>query len=342
MKTTIKDIARIAEVAPSTVSRAINGRAGVSKTVSRKILKICEKLNYKPNNTARNLVLGETGNIGFMMNRTHSPIFSDLFYSEVLSGIELECEKNDYNLLFSTFKQNKKENKQNTKGNQYKLPKIVADNKVDGIILAGYGLDNQILNGLSDSKFPAVLIDNGFQSTGIDLIQVDNLKGGMIATNYLIDKGHRNIAYIGGSMTNISFRDRFRGFQIALSENNIKDKHNLIKVNDLSWGFDAMKELLKESSFTALFACNDLTALNAISVMRGQGIEPGSDIEIIGFDDIITAANFNPPLTTIKVKKEDMGRIAARKLFERLNNNTEEYKGMTTLVPVELVKRGTA
>ena len=164
----------------------------------------------------------------------------------------------------------------------------------------------------------------------------------MIATNYLIDKGHRNIAYIGGSMTNISFRDRFRGFQIALSENNITDKHNLIKVNDLSWGFDAMKELLKESSFTALFACNDLTALNAISVMRGQGIEPGSDIEIIGFDDIITAANFNPPLTTIKVKKEDMGRIAARKLFERLNNNTEEYKGMTTLVPVELVKRGTA
>jgi len=330
MSVTIKDIAQKANVSISTVSKALNNKEGVSELTKQKILNICKNLDYFPSRSEVNLV--NTQNIGFISSRSHGPLFHNPFYSLVISGVEIEIEKHDYNLLFSTIKLEEYDLKE--------VPQIIKQNKVDGLILAGADIPVELIKKIEEINFPTVLVDNYIDSNKIDYVVSDNYHGALTAVKYLIDKGHREIGFVGGPLNHLSFLERFRAYKMELLEHKIPINENYVKIEKHEPGYmgiKAARELLKGKLPTAIFAANDEIALNIMKTFQNEGIKIPEDVSLIGFDNIDITRYTSPALTTIDINKETMGQEATKKLFDRIEN--PEKLATKSVIPTELIER---
>lgn len=330
MNVTINDIAEKAGVSISTVSKSLNDKGGVSPVTRQKVLNIAKELGYFSYHSQANL---KTHNIAFIMSRRHIPIFNNPFYTRVIAGVEIEVENYDYNLLFSTIKLDALESKE--------VPSIISQNKVDGLILAGADINQDMIRAIEELKFPTVLVDNYLRSPIMDSIVSDNFNGAMEAVKYLIELGHKNIAFAGGPMSHPSFEERYKAFQLEMLENNLEINKKFVKYQDhlsQDMGERLAEQFLKAEKLpTAVFAANDAIAIGLLQTFNKYGVEVPADISIIGFDNIELTAFTSPKITTVSVDKEGMGQEAARKLFDRIQN--PEKKSTKSVIPTKLIER---
>jgi LacI family transcriptional regulator len=324
---TIKEIAKLADVAQSTVSKALNDRPDVSPETKRKIIEIAKQYNFVPNAFGKGLKSRTTENIGVIFCRESQPLSGNPFYSRVLEGIEAELAMNNYNLVLQLIPESQQE----------MLPKMVRQRQVDGLILAGIFQEQFIKNILSNNIF-VVLIDPKILTNNCSQVLIDNEYGAFTATQYLIQKGHRRIGFISGDLERLSFKQRFNGYKKALEYNNIAVDKALIQTGGLEKGYDHVKSLLMlDNRPTAVFAANDINAIHGYKAIQEQNLKIPDDVSIIGFDDIDLAKYSMPSLTTVRVYKEELGSIGVRTLLQMING--ESKTPVTTIVPTRLIER---
>ena len=331
---TIKDVAKEANVSIATVSLVINNNGRISQETRKKVLRAIRKLNYHPSRSARGLASRKTGNIGFVLTEKHF-LKTESFYTRVFLGTEFEARNNDYYVLLATISSSFK------KGDA--LPRFILERNFDGVIIGGK-VPDAFIDSLSNYKTPVVFVDYQPSKGDFPSIQIDNLKGGMLATEHLINKGHKNIAFIGGEISHPSIRDRLIGYKLAHERANIKFNEKMVITNNDDQsrqnGYKSARELfLNGNEVTAVFSSNDDTAIGVMQFIKDKSFQIPSDISIIGFDDVETDLLIDPPLSTIRVPKIKMGTEAVQLLMNVLNTKINSAKKI--IVPVELIVRET-
>ena len=328
MKLTIKDIARIAGVSPTTVSRVINkkSRGYMKKETEQRILRIVRDFNYVPDARAKALRGVKTHLIGVIV-----PEVLSCSYQEFTGTIVKICYEKGYGTLICS--------SENNTERELAYIRILESQRVDGIIIISERLKAQAVNDLINKGIPIVLVDEDIPGAEVPAVVTDYYGGSLRATQYLIDIGHKRIAFIKGKPTTPSSKERFRGYIEALRKNNLDVEDRLIKAGDFTYesGYKATEELLKESSgdFTAIFCSSDLMALGAIRCIQEKGKNVPADYSVIGFDNIYFSSINNPPLTTVDVPFCKLTETA----IDMVKNWTEKGKRERTICEAKLIVR---
>jgi LacI family transcriptional regulator len=324
---TIKDIARLANVSQSTVSKALNCRPDVGEETRKRILQIAEEHEFTPNAFGKGLKGRFTENIGVIFRRENRPLSSNPFYSRVLEGVEAETALNNFNLVLHMVPEDQ----------PARLPKMVKERQVDGVILVGIQHE-EFVDLLKSAGIPIVLVDPKRPETDCSQVLIDNENGAYIATQHLLDKGHSRIGFVSGELSRLSFKQRFDGYVKALKKAGIAIDRDLVATGGIEAGYEHTRKLLAlDRRPTAIFATNDLNAIYGYRAIAEAGLKIPDDISVVGFDDIDLANMASPSLTTVRVYKEELGSVAVRALRDLVlaTNSSNE----TTLIPVKLIER---
>lgn len=332
MAPTIKDVAKKANVSIATVSLVINNHKRISDGTKRKVNKAIRELKYHPSRSARGLVSRQTGNIGFILTEDHF-LRSEPFYTRVFLGTEFEARQNEHYIFLTTIP--------STFSKDDKLPRFVVERNVDGVIIAGK-VPDEIIARLQRYELPLAFVDYYSPDQKYSVVLIDNISGGLMATQHLIDLGHRKVGFIGGDINHPSINDRYQGYKLALERASIPFDERLTIIDEdypaRENGYRGAEKLLKKySDLTAIFTCNDAMAIGVMQYLKDKKFNIPKDISLIGFDDVEADLSLDPPLTTIRVPKIEMGVEVMRIMSEILKNKTNSAKKI--LVPVEVVVR---
>ncbi|MCK4577563.1 MAG: LacI family DNA-binding transcriptional regulator [Candidatus Marinimicrobia bacterium] len=325
----------MAGVSVSTVSLVHSKRGYVSAKTRVKVEKVIAKHNYHPKQSARNLASGRTGNIGFILSDIHLSS-TEMFYSRVLLGAELEARKRDYYILLTTADEGFQPPKD--------APRFLKSGDVDAVIIAG-SVPNELIEYVQELKLPYVLVDYRHPAIKSNLVLIENFDGAHVAVNHLLDNGHKQIAFVGGSFNHSSIQERFRGYQAALLSSgldevaNNKSIHYLVQQEITTQiGFDGICELLDNNvKIDAVVCANDTTAIGCLQALKQRQISIPQDIAVVGFDDIAYARDTDPSLTTVHVPKLEMGIQAVRLIFDLLDHPLSGLQ--SRIINTELVVR---
>lgn len=332
MKVTISDIARMANVSKTTVSRVINNKPeGVGKTTRDKILRIIEESGFQPSMIARGLATNKTKAIGLIITD-----IANSFFPLLVRGVEDYANKYGYSLFLC--------NSDNSPEKEMEYIKAFIGKSVDGVILSSSMNDTSFHYDILKSKnIPLVLIDRCVDGHSYDAsVFLDNVKGAYIAVNHLIDNGHENIAFISGYKSAVITQKRLHGYKMALEKRNLKVREDLIAVGDyqVESGYKKTLELLEQGKkFTAIFACNDLMAIGAIKALKSRSIKIPDQVEIIGFDNIDFSILIEPQLSTIGQPAYKMGYKGAQQLIKLIEG--EKISNKDIILKPELILRET-
>ena len=334
MNTTIKEVAKVANVSITTVSRVSNGSKGVSTKTRRRVLNVIKELGYSPSAMASGLKTRISKSIGIAVPDTIGD-----FYGEVIDGIESVATENEYNLIISLNHHIIKE--------ELKAVNFFKAKKVDGAILVTTLDDDDYVRSLIEGGFDIVLLDRAPRGLKVDTVKTDNFRGGYIATEYLLNLGHSAILLIRGLSCLDSSRERFNGYKRALKDKKIEYDSTFILNGDftIDSGYTTIKKYLDEKglNFTAVFAANDQMAIGAIKALNDKGIVVPDEVSIVGFDDSYISPYIIPSLTTIKQRKEEMGKVATELLLNRISSFDKEKKvPRQVTISVELIERESA
>lgn len=313
MNITSKDVAELAGVHPSTVSRVIHEDPRISDKTRGKVISAIKKLGYTPNAIARGLKTRRTNTLGMLI-----PDITNPFFAEIARGVEDAASKNNFNVILC--------NTDDKLQKERIYLEILRTKRVDGLILGTAHLQDKSVLELEKRHFPFVLISRNTENLDKKCIAIDDIAGGIMATQYLIKLGHQRIAHITGPLKTRSALDRLKGYKIALAEAGIVFREELIEEGDfrIKGGYLAMKKLLKlNPPPSAIFAANDLLALGAMQVIQKEGFNIPDDFSIVGFNDINLASLVYPPLTTIRQPMLEMGNLAVKILINIINNQKE-------------------
>lgn len=325
---TIKDVAKLAKVSTTTVSHVINKTRYVAQDTKQRVWDAIEVLNYSPSAIARSLKNKATRTIGFIITE-----LNNAFFSEVIAGAERYCYKNGYTMILCCT--------QNEEKKQRDYLRMLAEKRVDGMIVMCSELNECLQTELDKyTDTPMVIMDWGPESQITDKI-IDNADhGGYLATQYLIDNGHKNIGCITGPMDKLICKDRLKGFYKAMQDADLEINSKWIYESDFL--SENCCEIAKEIATnpdkpTALFVFNDVMAFATISTLVQNGVRVPEDISIIGYDNVAQAAYFSPPLTTIHQAKRRLGKTAVELLFKRMQDKDHEPR--TFSMEPEIVAR---
>ncbi|MCL5031616.1 MAG: LacI family transcriptional regulator [Bacteroidetes bacterium] len=329
---TIKDVAKAANVSIATVSLVIHNHKRISMETKQKVLDAITALNYHPSRSARGLVSRKTGNIGFILTHDHF-LRTEPFYTQIFMGTEFEARENELYVLLTTIDSNFHEGDS--------LPRFILERNVDGMIIAGK-VPSLLIDKLSNYNIPIVFVDYSPSNKKVSIVAVDNLHGGMLATQHLVELGHKKIAFIGGDIEHPSINDRFNGYKLALEKASMSLNERLINTEEdypaRINGYNAAKKIFSiNKDISAVFACNDAMAVGVIQYLKDIGKQIPNDISVIGFDDVVSENSVNPPLSTIRVPKMEMGVEAMRLISSLVKDHKKIHKKI--LVNVELVVR---
>ncbi|HNW58961.1 MAG TPA: LacI family DNA-binding transcriptional regulator [bacterium] len=331
MNVTIREVAREAGVAVSTVSLVLNRKGRVSRETERKVLEAIEKLHYHPQRSARGLVTRHSGNLGFILSSDH---FSNAepFYTKIFLGTEFEARSHDYYVLLTTIGEQFQEKE---------IPRFLLEKNVDGVILAGT-VPARIIEYIKERGLPCVLIDYLPPSGNYSAILIDNADGIRQAVTHLIEKGHRDLVFVGGDSQHPGMRERRDAFCRTMAEHGLAADAGRICAEALlsgaQEGFDAALQVITNKvKVTAFVAANDALASGILRACRDHKLRIPEDVAITGFDDVETAITARPTLTTLHVPKEEMGALAVRLLSQIIAGTASA--GTKILVPVRLVCR---
>jgi LacI family transcriptional regulator len=301
MAFTIKEVASLAGVSKSTVSRVISNTGYTSQAAREKVLQVIDELQYKPNAVARAMVSQRTNNIGVIIYREHHPIASHPFYGKILDSILTAAGTLDYSVFVTT------DQEMSLRSADYMLEK-----RVDGLILISR-LRQNVIDYIRNFKIPYLMVNGSTEDP--DVIQIVNQDevGGHKAAEYLSQLGHRKIFIIAGPQEHRSHHLRLNSFRAYMTKQGYSIETSSIYFSPASTfekGYQAMAETMERlisESYTAIFATNDMLALGAMKYLLEKSVRIPEQIAIMGFDDIDFADMVTPALTTIHVEKGQMG-----------------------------------
>lgn len=333
MGVTIKDIAKMANVSITTVSRVINNKTeGMSEETRKKILDIVRELDYHPNSIARGLVTKKTNILGLIL-----PDISNPFFPDIVRGVEDAANKYGYNIILCNTDDNIEK--------EQTYIKILKEKCVDGIIHTGTVNTKEVnLQMLSEFDIPYVLLDRSFKGTNAPAVYTDGEMGMYKVVKYLIENGHRDMAYISGPVGNVTAERRFGGYEKALAEYGISVNYDLVRHGDykMKSGIECANDLLDSGKvFTAVICENDLMAVGALEALNGRGVKVPEDVSITGFDNIYLSKATFPKLTTVSQPTYEMGSIATTLLIKLINNESITEK-ITVLEPEIVIRDSVA
>ncbi|WP_105614869.1 LacI family DNA-binding transcriptional regulator [Vallitalea okinawensis] len=322
---TIKDIAKKAGFAISTVSYALHNDPRVSEETKQKVLKVAEELNYRPNAYARNLKKQKTETIGLFLNELAGP-----FYNQVIKGVEEVVYSHGYDLVAcSTYG-----------GEKSTARRYLEENRVDSaIILSGASISDELILQVASKDFPIVLLDRELKGQHVYSVLIDNLTGAFEAMTHLIKLGYKKIGCLTGPSNSYDNEKRILGYQKALQENDLIDNPRWVIQGNFTeqGGYQAMKMMLASGELPeAIFSANDEMAIGALQALHEAEIKVPENIAIVGFDDIQLASYVNPSLTTVRHPKYELGSLAAQIVFQALQ---QDYFAETIVLPTKLIVR---
>ena len=327
---TLEEIAKLAGVSRSTVSRVINNHPNVSPEVRERVWKVIRELDYQPHAAARSLATRRTQVLGLIIPQAVTILFTDPFFPLLIRGIADACNARRYHLMLSLF---------SSRDEQRELyRRIIRGGHLDGIIISSTVIDDPLIPRLLEDQVPFVLVGRYPRDARASYVDADNRAGAQMAVDYLIRLGHRRIATITGPLNMIAGLDRYEGYLAALRNKGLEKDDALIAEGDFSYegGFQAMQTLLPHEP-TAVFVASDTMALGAIKAIKGAGLRIPEDISIVGFDDLEAASFSDPPLTTVRQPIYLLGSTAAQLLIDLIERKSRPPQRI--VFPTELVIR---
>lgn len=331
MNSTIKDVAQLANVSIATVSRVMNAPDKVASKTRDKVQRAIEQLNFSPNALARGLIHKRTQTLGVLI-----PDISNLFFAEVLRGMEDAAHSKDYNLIFC--------NTDNNKSRMLASLKVLKEKQIDGLVFTSEPVFPDYYELFQQIHIPVVLAATHSLEFEIPSVKVNDEQAGFDAAEYLIQKGHRHIGMICGSMMDhVTAAPRLHGFMRALRTYGIDANYeSCVQYGNYHFydGYEAMGKLLRKMpQMTAVFASSDERALGAVSYLHENGIRIPEDVSVIGFDNSKLAEMCFPKLTTVAQPLYQIGHLAVEKLDELIQ--TKQVRELRTYVSHQIVERQT-
>lgn len=321
---TIFDVAKMANVSVSTVSRVFNGKDRVSEQTREKVQRVMDKLNYVPSNIATSMITGKTKMILVMV-----PDFQNPYFSQVMCGIEAELRANEYYAVFLSHN--------NFPSGEYSQIQTKFDKMVDGII----AIPDQNLQFYKNWNKPCIIVDRYRRGEGMNTVLADNYQGGQMLTQELVRAGHQKIAIISAHSWATTISDRLKGYCDVLRENNIPIRKEYV-ILDSFCNLTGYRSILKLMQLpdppTAVVAANNLICIGCIQACQELGLQIGEDLSLVGYDDHELAQYGYPGITVISQPAVQMGKQAAIALLARLND--ESMPVIKHTMAVELIRRG--
>ncbi|WP_298126851.1 LacI family DNA-binding transcriptional regulator [uncultured Clostridium sp.] len=328
----IRDIARISGLCVSTVSRVLNNHPDVKESTREKVLHVIKESNYVPNNSARILKQHNTKNIGVLVKGVFNP-----FFSELINVIGSKINENKYTMILQ----------QNDYALEQEVENIISfvkEKRLQGIICLGGNFIDLDDDSFKNIDVPIVLTSvNAVSPTGKDkysTVGINNLQSAYDATNYLIKKGHKNIALMIGEENDFCISWwRYKGYVKALRDNNIEPNNDNLIIGDYDSkiAYEVTLDFLKRrKDITAIFAISDFMAIGVAKAVTDSGLTVGKDISIVGFDGMNISCYYNPGITTVKQPIEEMAIKSVNILFDLLK---EKCENKHVLLNTELIER---
>ncbi|MGC8971395.1 MAG: LacI family DNA-binding transcriptional regulator [bacterium] len=322
----IQEVAKLAGVSPSTVSRALNNHPGISERTRQRIIEVAKKLHYKPNYRGQILTTRSTKNIGLLITDITNP-----FFPELVRGAEEKASEAGYTILLG--------NTSESEEKETNYLDFFSRGPVDGVIISASRISNEHIINLAEEGLPIVVINRILEHPKISYVSVDMEKGGYLATKYLVNLGHSRIAFINGPSLSEAAKRRLSGYKKALIESRIRYNPNLVSFNTptAESGYrEAVKLLYTKDPPSAIFTYNDLMAFGVIKAAKELSIKIPEELSIIGFDNIFFSNFTDPPLTTVKQPKEELGRKAVELLLKLMKGERQNL-----VLEPELIIRNT-
>ncbi|MBU1093212.1 MAG: LacI family transcriptional regulator [Firmicutes bacterium] len=331
----IKDVAKAAGVSTSTVSRTINNSSSISKETKDRIFSIIKEMNYSPNSIAKALTNSKSYTVTLLVDVEDEKSFQNPFFYEIMHGIEKLVYHKEFSLIVA--------NLNTTLKKQSVLEWLVKGKRTEGVILPSSILTSAIVEELKRDHVPFVSIGETTQlKESVSWVDVDNKKGAEIATYELLDKGYKNIAFLGYDHTKNFSNRRYEGYSNALTSSGIAVVPDLVIEcgNTKDEGYTQMKKLLNEKNVPDAVICADnILSIGAIKAIQEAGLVIPENIGLISFDNQQIAELSYPTITTVHVDLYEMGYQAAKLLFEMIEDPETRDQGL--LISTSLENRQT-
>lgn len=311
---TIKEVAELAGVSKSTVSRVLNNNGYVGEETRKRIEAVIQEYQYRPSATAVSLSRQEGSTIGVII-----PEIDNSFFGEVLKGINEVADQNDFSIICS--------DTQNSGEKELKAIGAMEQHWVRGVIITpamGYGdyeSVNKLKAALAKLDVPVIVVDRDFDYSPWDTVYFQNYESGYLAAESLIHAGSRKIGIIQGDMQLKIARERFRGYQDAMMANGIEpDEQYILKGNfTVERAYQLTKEMLEQKELPdAMVTCNNRTSVGFLKALIEKGLEIGKDIGVVGIDQVPMLDILGFPFSCVSRDTIEMGRMSMRLLMERM------------------------
>lgn len=328
MTITIYDVAREANVSMATVSRVVNGNPNVKPATRKKVLDVIERLQYRPNAVARGLASKKTTTVGVII-----PDISNIFYAELVRGIEDIATMYRYNIILS--------NSDQREDKELQLLETMLGKQVDGIVFMSEHVSVELLSMMERSPVPIVLAGTIDASGKMPSVNIDYYQAAYEAANRLLSNNHKRLAYVSGSLSStINRAYKFTGYEKALEDAGLTLDEELVVESEATYDegyatFNKLKNI--QDPPTAYFAGNDELAIGLIHGAQDAGLHVPNDIEVISFENSKLARMVRPELTSIVLPLYDIGAVSMRLLTKYMNKEQIEEK--TVILPHRIEER---
>ena len=327
MASTLERVAKLSGVSRSTVSRVINDDPKVSPATRKRVLAVIRKEGYRPNLTARSLASGRSSVLAVVIPLEVDNVLADPYFSPLLHGIATEADARDRFVMLSL----------SEPGFKHRIDEVARQGIVDGVILSASRVDDPLMIRMLEAGTCFVSVGRSLHDD-VSFVDVDNVGSARQATLHLLRLGRRRVATIAGPSYAVAAIDRLQGYREALEASGIEVDEDLIAEGDFSEasGREAMRRLLEHRP-DAVFVASDRMAAGAYRALRSSGMRIPEDVAVVGFDDIASAQDMEPPLTTVRQRPEQMGVAAVRLLLDLIDDPTAT--ALRVVLPIELVVR---
>ena len=325
----LEQIAKLSGVSRSTVSRVINNDPNVSVVTREKVMQVVKRMNYAPNAAARGLAAGRTHVLGLVIPMGVAALFTDPYFPILIQGVSSACNAREYSVMLWLAE---------PEYERRMIRQIMYSGLVDGVIVSSMLLNDSLVQALSDSDRPFMLVGRHPTNTHASYVDADNIGGAREAVTHLLRLGRARVATITGPQNMIAGADRLAGYQAALRDRGLLSEPGLIVESDFTetGGYRAMQQLLTRHP-DAVFAASDSMAFGALRALREAGLRVPEDVAIVGFDDLPQSARCEPPLTTVRQPTYRLGTTTVDSLLDLIEYPDSSPRRI--VLPTELVVR---
>ncbi|MEU5384445.1 LacI family DNA-binding transcriptional regulator [Kitasatospora cineracea] len=331
---TLEEVAALAGVGRGTVSRVINGSPRVSAKAREAVQNAIAELGYVPNRAARTLVTSRTDSIALVVPEAETRLFSEPYFSDIISGVSAELAETDMQLLLILVRNQRERDR---------LSAYLTAQRVDGVLVVSVHRDDPLPGLLESLEIPSVLAGRRSDLEPLSYVHADNAGGARMAVRHLLRRGCTQVATLTGPLDMEVAQARLGGYRRALEEAGHAYDEELVGLADFTeeGGRVAMRELLaRRPELDGVFCASDVMAAGAMQVLRAAGRRIPDDVAVIGFDDSIVARHTDPPMTSVRQPIEEMGRTMARLLLDEIHERGRARRQV--VLATELIVRDSA